>query len=176
MWFRFKGRTRDCNMLGERGGRTSVHCDVFLLMVKRNWQKTMWKPKYTYISILQLNQVKITMGRSCLLCTSCLWISKDLRLILDSWNQYGMFWNYQPLDMKWYKVKGWVYIAATRNVCCLISFSLYTVMLLNLNKCHSLRIMVLVKANLAYLAIPFSLSGNEFESIELSQMCGTSFS
>ena len=55
---------------------------------------------YIYIiSILQLNQIKITMGRSCLLCTSCLWISKDLRLILDSWNQYGMFWNYQPLDI-----------------------------------------------------------------------------
>ena len=104
------------------GGRTSVHCDVFLFMVKRNWQKTMWKPNYTYISILQLNEVKITIGRSCLLCTSRVWISKDLTLILDSWNQYGIFWNYQPLDMKWHKVKGWVCIAATRNVCGLISF------------------------------------------------------
>ena len=34
-----------------------------------------------------------------------------------------------------------------------------------LNQCHSLGIMLLVKANLAYSAIPFSLLGNKFEFI-----------
>ena len=45
------------------------------------------------------------------------------------------------------------------NVCCLIS-TLIICSLMFLNQCHSLRIVLLVKANLAYLVIPFSLSGN----------------
>ena len=47
----------------------------------------------------------------------------------------------------------------------LFQFSLYTLTLLN--QCHSLtlRIMLLVNVNLAYSAIPFSLSGNKVESL-----------
>ena len=50
------------------------------------------------------------------------------------------------------------------NVCCLIS-TLIIYSLMFLSQCHSLRIMLLVEANLAYSAIPFSFSGNKLESI-----------
>ena len=76
----------------------------------------------TQLYIYKYLTTEPSQNYNCLLCTSRVWISKDLTLILDSWNQYGIFWNYQPLDMKWHKVKSWVYIAATRNICCLISF------------------------------------------------------